>query len=191
MFHKNLKAKRLLCGLSQKQVADFLNITPQSVSKWEKGDAQPSIDYLPKLAECLKCDINDFFVKTECEAIDNDVVEAFFALMNDTIYSDTKDSDDVTEFILEHPTVLDVVVDLCETLKEFKTVQVKNIQGLFNCSETKARTFLMHLVNGEMLEKLDIGDAYFVVKDNVDGFIMLLRLQEKLCEVTERHKDDT
>ena len=51
MFNHNLKALRLKSGLSQKQVADFLSVTPQSVSKWEKGEALPSIDFLPKLAE--------------------------------------------------------------------------------------------------------------------------------------------
>ncbi len=65
MFNNNLKALRLKSGLSQKQVADFLNVTPQSVSKWEKGEALPSIDYLPRLAECLNCDFNAFFAKEE------------------------------------------------------------------------------------------------------------------------------
>ena len=61
MFNNNLKKLRLASGLSQKQIADYLHITPQSVSKWENGDALPTIDYLPKLAECLNCDINVFF----------------------------------------------------------------------------------------------------------------------------------
>ena len=74
MFHINLKNRRLTCGLSQKQIADYLNITPQSVSKQENGDAIPSIDYLPKLAECLNCDINAFFVPAEQNPIDNSVL---------------------------------------------------------------------------------------------------------------------
>ena len=61
MFNKNLKNIRLQQGLSQKQVADYLLVSPQSVSEWEKGEALPSIEYLPKLAECLNCDINAFF----------------------------------------------------------------------------------------------------------------------------------
>lgn len=73
MFSNNLKALRLKSGLSQKQVADFLCVTPQSVSKWENGDSLPSIDFLPKLAECLDCDINAFFEKEEKALIKVDV----------------------------------------------------------------------------------------------------------------------
>lgn len=61
MFNINLKRIRLEQELSQKQIADFLTVSPQSVSKWEKGEALPSIDFLPKLAECLNCDVNAFF----------------------------------------------------------------------------------------------------------------------------------
>lgn len=57
MFNENLKNIRLKQGLSQKKVADYLNISPQSVSKWEKGESLPSVLFLPQLAECLNCEI--------------------------------------------------------------------------------------------------------------------------------------
>lgn len=60
MFNKNLKSIRFRQGLSQKQVADYLMVSPQSVSKWERGEMLPSIDYLPKLAEVLNCDVSAF-----------------------------------------------------------------------------------------------------------------------------------
>lgn len=61
MFHKKLKENRIKCEKTQKDLADYLNISPQSVSKWEKGEALPSIEYLPKIAEFYNCDINSFF----------------------------------------------------------------------------------------------------------------------------------
>lgn len=70
MFSKNLKNIRLQQGLSQKRVADYLLVSPQSVSKWEKGEALPSIEYLPKLAECLNCDINAFFKPIQKKELD-------------------------------------------------------------------------------------------------------------------------
>ena len=49
MFHERLKAIRIKCEKTQKDLADYLNISPQSVSKWEKGEALPSLEYLPNL----------------------------------------------------------------------------------------------------------------------------------------------
>lgn len=61
MFHIRLKEMRLAAKKTQKELADYLNLTPQSVSKWEKGEVLPSLEYLPKLAEFFHCDINAFF----------------------------------------------------------------------------------------------------------------------------------
>ena len=49
MFNKNLKRIRLENNLTQKEVADFLHISPQSISKWENGESTTSIDFLPML----------------------------------------------------------------------------------------------------------------------------------------------
>ena len=61
MFHEKLKAIRIKCEKTQKDLADYLNISPQSISKWEKGEALPSLEYLPKIAKFYNCDINLFF----------------------------------------------------------------------------------------------------------------------------------
>ena len=185
MFHINLKNRRLTCGLSQKQIADYLNITPQSVSKWENGDALPSIDYLPKLAECLNCDINAFFAPIEENLIDNSVLYDFMVLMNDSIYHNTKDIEDIAAFENSHPSSIATAIDFCEGLRKRKTINTKTLQKMLGCSEAEARSFIEQLIIGEMLEKLDIEDTYFVLKDAVHGLIILLSFhqahQEKLC----------
>ncbi len=61
MFYEKLKAIRMKCKKTQKDLAEYLNISPQSVSKWEKGEALPSLEYLPKIAKFYNCDINSFF----------------------------------------------------------------------------------------------------------------------------------
>ena len=66
----------------------------------------------------------------------------------------------------------------------------KAMQSLLDCSEVEARLFIEHLVNGEMLEKLDIDDIYFVVKDAVDGFIILLKLNQTIYEKSIDDKVD-
>lgn len=186
MFHTNLKNQRLKCGLSQKQIADYLNITPQSVSKWENGDALPSIDYLPKLAKCLNCDINAFFAPIQAKSIDSNVLYDFLVLMNDTIYTDTKTAKDVVAFENEHPSIIDTAIDFCEDLRKRKTINPKFLQNMLGCSETDARLFIEQLIVGELLEKLDIDDTYFVIKDAVRGLIILLSVHyashKELCD---------
>ena len=61
MFYERFKAIRQASGKTQKELADFLNISPQSVSKWEKGETLPSIEYLPLMAKFFSCSINAFF----------------------------------------------------------------------------------------------------------------------------------
>ena len=58
---ENLKKFRLLKNLTQEDVAEYLGITPQSVSKWERAECYPDITFLFKIAELLKCSVDDFF----------------------------------------------------------------------------------------------------------------------------------
>lgn len=190
MFHVNLKNRRLTCGLSQKQVADHLNITPQSVSKWENGDSLPSIEYLPKLAECLQCDINAFFEEVRDKKIDNDVLYELLTLMNDNIYRETKTTDDIVAFENAHPSGIAAAIAFCEDLKTHKTISSKTLQGMLGCTEREARLFIEQLTVGEMLEKLDIEDTYFVLKDTVQGLIILLLLNQTIYEKSRNPSTD-
>ena len=61
MFNENLRKIRLYNKKTQKQVADHLHISTQSVSKWEKGNSFPCLDFLPKMATFFGCTINTFF----------------------------------------------------------------------------------------------------------------------------------
>ena len=55
---QNLKKYRILKNLTQEDVAKFLNITPQSVSKWERGESYPDITFLPALANIFETSID-------------------------------------------------------------------------------------------------------------------------------------
>lgn len=55
---ENLKRYRMLKNLSQEDVAKYLSITPQSVSKWERGDSYPDITFLPALANIFETSID-------------------------------------------------------------------------------------------------------------------------------------
>lgn len=50
MLSQNIKALRMQKGLTQKELADLLHVTSQAVSRWEKGDVEPSIDTISEMA---------------------------------------------------------------------------------------------------------------------------------------------
>ena len=55
---KELRERR---GLTRIQVADRLGLSIVAVRKWERGQAYPSADKLPKLAAALGCSIDDLY----------------------------------------------------------------------------------------------------------------------------------
>ena len=63
IFQINFKRLRQRKNLSQKQVAEQLMIAPQSVSKWERGECLPSLEFLPTLAGIFSCNIGEFFME--------------------------------------------------------------------------------------------------------------------------------
>ena len=70
MFHEKLRELRAQAGKTQKDLADYLMISPQSVSKWEMGESLPSMEYLPKIAQFLSCTPNDFFDREEYQSVE-------------------------------------------------------------------------------------------------------------------------
>jgi len=54
----NLKTLRKRKDLTQEEVAEMLNVSPQSVSKWERGDTLPDITLLPALANLYKVTVD-------------------------------------------------------------------------------------------------------------------------------------
>lgn len=59
MKESNLKKLRKTARLTQEQVAEKLNVSRQSVAKWESGDALPDIDNCIMLAKLYNVTIDD------------------------------------------------------------------------------------------------------------------------------------
>ena len=57
-LHENLKKHRILKNLTQEEISNYLNVTPQSVSKWERGESYPDITFLPALANIFETSID-------------------------------------------------------------------------------------------------------------------------------------
>lgn len=56
---KIISNKRKEKGLNQIQLAELLNVSNKTVSKWERGDGYPDITLLPDIAQCLGITIDE------------------------------------------------------------------------------------------------------------------------------------
>ena len=85
-FGKYIAGKRKTLGMTQKQLAEKLNMSDKSVSKWERGICLPDVSVYMELCEILGISINEFLAG---EDIDAENVEK---KSEDNIIQVTKDS---------------------------------------------------------------------------------------------------
>lgn len=83
---KYIAGKRKALGMTQKQLAEKLNMSDKSVSKWERGICLPDVSVYMELCEVLGISINEFLAG---EDIDAENVEK---KSEDNIIQVTKDS---------------------------------------------------------------------------------------------------
>ena len=83
---KYIAGKRKALGMTQKQLAEKLNMSDKSVSKWERGICLPDVSVYKELCEILGISINEFLAG---EDIDAENVEK---KSEDNIIQVTKDS---------------------------------------------------------------------------------------------------
>lgn len=187
MFNKNFKNLRLTRGLSQKQVAEFLNISPQSISKWEKGEALPSIEFLPKLAECLNCEINDFFIPIADASFDADMLNEFFVFMSERMSDESYKAEEFIPFIKKYPNILGALEVLSEKMEQHQVIKAKNIQGILGCSQQENEIILRHFINHELIEKIDTDDSFFVIKGSFEGLVIIVKLMIETCKIIDKN----
>lgn len=61
-FGENLRMLRNKQNLTQNDVACYLKITRQSISKWESDKSIPSIIYIVPLTQVLCCTLENLFL---------------------------------------------------------------------------------------------------------------------------------
>lgn len=61
IFSVNLKRLRTEKGYTQEQVAEMLNVSPQSISRWECGTTFPDVMMLPKIARLYCVTVDDLY----------------------------------------------------------------------------------------------------------------------------------
>lgn len=65
MFQDKIKQLRLEHDMSQEDLAEILNVTRQSISKYENGSAEPSYDKLALLVDYFKVTYDDLLADTK------------------------------------------------------------------------------------------------------------------------------
>ena len=58
-FAQTIKNARLKKGYTQSQLADLLNVSNKTISKWETGRGYPDITLLAKITSILKLDYEE------------------------------------------------------------------------------------------------------------------------------------
>lgn len=70
-FGKRIAALRKIHGVTQAQLAEYLMIQPQTVSRWESEGGTPDVAFLPKIAAFFSVSMDELFGMTDMEQIDN------------------------------------------------------------------------------------------------------------------------
>lgn len=81
-FGENLKKIRKSKKLSQEDLAAKINVSRQSVSKWETGDAYPEMNNLLELCKIFHCKLNDLVNDSiiDLDELDEDVKKSIITL---------------------------------------------------------------------------------------------------------------
>lgn len=67
MLGEKIKQLRIAKGLTQKQLADKLFVTPQAVSRWEQNEVEPSVSALSELATIFDVSLDELIAGKEAK----------------------------------------------------------------------------------------------------------------------------
>lgn len=92
-FSEKLQKLRHDAKMSQEQLADMLDVTRQSVSKWESGMTYPEMDKLIEISRIFNCtlddltndNIKDISVTEKKSTSFNSIIDSFLEIINKTV----------------------------------------------------------------------------------------------------------
>jgi transcriptional regulator with XRE-family HTH domain len=87
--------------MTQKQLADSLGVTVESVRKWEQGNVRPPIDRMYDMCALYKCDMNYLTGVNDCTTQDIQGIKDYTGLSEETITALTS-LDDVQKDLLHN-----------------------------------------------------------------------------------------
>lgn len=65
VYYNRIKAVLAEKNVSSKELAEHLNKTESTISRWCTNDVQPSVEMFYRIAKYLKVDIRELFVSTK------------------------------------------------------------------------------------------------------------------------------
>lgn len=94
---KKIRERRLICGLSQADLAKKAGISPQQIQKYETGVTRATIDKLYELAEALSVDISYFLTNISENAAELHCEKKTFDYDNSNV-----DGEEILKFVKEY-----------------------------------------------------------------------------------------
>ena len=155
LFAKRIRGKRLEKGLTQEQLAQAIQISPQSVSKWERGDGYPDITLLPRIANFFQISVDELIGNDEAtRQEDADSFERTWWSIPCSKDGWQKKLKLAKEYYTKYPQNFEVMHYLSEAIVNNMDVLEENLQLLFEihakimsgCTEEEYRRDSLHRV---------------------------------------------
>ena len=92
-FSENLYTLRKNKGISQEQLAELVDVSRQSVSKWELAESYPTVENIFKLCNVLNCKMNELINEnlTDFDLLSDDIKKSEKLYERFLGYADTYD----------------------------------------------------------------------------------------------------
>lgn len=101
-IHKTIKRERLRCGMTQERLANCLNTSKTTISKWENGALFPDITLLPRLSKIFNISI-DALLNDKTELTNEEITDISLKLSNMIDHSSYEDYlMTLKEYYLDH-----------------------------------------------------------------------------------------
>jgi len=121
IFCDNFKKYRKLSGMTQEEIAKFLMVTPQAVSKWETGNGTPDISMLVPIAELFGISTDELLGRADT-LTDTSLYEIYTAEVS------LKDKyDKYTELLKSHPNNEKILLNLLSLAAERLAYEKKTL----------------------------------------------------------------
>ena len=109
-FGKRIAELRKLKKATQAQLAEYLTVNPQTVSRWEAEGGTPDVMLLPKIASFFEVSLDELFGMTDMEYINNLVYKY-------SVLRDEKSFEEVMRSIPESSATLQEHIKLLKNLR--------------------------------------------------------------------------